>query len=78
MTQTPEASEPPTSGVLRLSQVATDLDVSIDAVYDLAKAGALPAFKVGGQWRITREDYAAWKAAQSKAAARRQRYALGL
>ena len=72
-------SEPdPQAGVLRLSAVALDLDVSIDAVYDLAKAGALPAFKVGGQWRITREDYAAWKAAQSKAATRRQRYALGL
>lgn len=76
MTQPTDSPEGP--GTLRLSAVAADLDVSIDAVYDLAKAGVLPAFKVGGQWRITREDYAAWKAAQAKAATRRQRYALGL
>lgn len=75
-TETPEPDEAP--GVLRLSRVAADLDVSLDAVYDLAKSGRLPAFKVGGQWRITREDYAAWKAAQAKAATRRQRYAQGL
>ena len=66
MTTTPDPPEGP--GTLRLSA----------AVYDLAKAGALPAFKVGGQWRITREDYAAWKVAQAKAATRRQRYAMGL
>lgn len=76
MTETPEPE--PRAGVLRLPHVAADLDVSLDAVYDLAKSGALPAFKVGGQWRITREDYAAWKAAQAKTAARRQRYAQGL
>jgi len=75
---TPTPDPPQAPGTLRLSAVAADLDVSIDAVYDLAKAGALPAFKVGGQWRITTEDYAAWKTAQAKAATRRQRYALGL
>lgn len=74
-----EPTDPPERpGTWRLSAVARDLDVSIDAVYDLAKSGALPAFKVGGQWRITTEDYAAWKTAQAKAAARRQRYAMGL
>ena len=76
MTDTPEPDDQ--ASVLRLSHVATDLDVSLDAIYDLAKSGRLPAFKVGGQWRITREDYANWKAAQAKAAVRRQRYAQGL
>jgi excisionase family DNA binding protein len=73
----PEPDTPPTS-VMRLTHIATDLDVSMDVVYDMAKSGALPAFKVGSQWRITPEAYAQWKADQAKAAERRARYAMGL
>jgi len=75
MTDTPEAPE---ASALRLQAIAGDLDVSLDVVYDMAKSGRLPAFKVGGQWRVMPEAYAQWKADQAKAAARRLRYAQGL
>jgi len=43
-----------------IPRVADYLNVSTDAVRDLIKGGELPMVKIGGQWRIAREDLIKW------------------
>lgn len=42
--------------ILTLPEVAQLLKVAEKTVYTMAQKGALPAFKVGGQWRFKRDD----------------------
>lgn len=46
--------------ILTLPEVAQLLKVAEKTVYTMAQKGALPAFKVGGQWRFKRDDIDAW------------------
>ncbi len=49
-----------TDEILTLPEVAKLLKVTDKTVYSLAQKGALPGFKVGGQWRFKRVDIDAW------------------
>jgi excisionase family DNA binding protein len=49
-----------TDEILTLPEVARLLKVAEKTVYTMAQRGALPAFKVGGQWRFKRADIDAW------------------
>lgn len=46
--------------VIKLKDVAMLLKVSEKTVYSMAQNGELPAFKVRGQWRFSRNDLDAW------------------
>lgn len=46
--------------VLTLKDVVALLKVSEKTVYSMAQAGELPAFKVRGQWRFSRQDIVGW------------------
>ena len=43
-----------------IGEVAKYLDLTVSTVYRLVKRGAIPGFKVGGQWRFSRENLEAW------------------
>ncbi len=47
--------------LLNSKDVATILDLSPDTVNELARKSALPAFKMGRQWRFRRRDIASFK-----------------
>lgn len=46
--------------VLTALELATYLRIHPTTVYKLAKRGALPAFKVGGDWRFNRTSIEKW------------------
>lgn len=46
--------------VLKLKDIAALLKVGEKTIYSMAQAGELPAFKVRGQWRFSRQDIDAW------------------
>lgn len=46
--------------ILTLPEVAQLLKVAEKTVYAMAQKGALPAFKVGVQWRFKRADLDQW------------------
>lgn len=50
--------------VLTISEVAQLLRVHASTVYRLAKAGQLPAFKLGDGWRFNSEDVDRWRFAR--------------
>lgn len=77
-TPTDDQPDPDLVGSLRMEHVAADLDVTPAVVREMARAGTLPAFKVGKSWRIGRREYVAWKAERTRLAARRARYTAGL
>ena len=49
-----------TSEILNIREVAELLRIGEKTAYTMAKDGALPGFKVGGQWRFRRVDIDAW------------------
>lgn len=49
---------------IRISDVATILDVSEKTVYRMAGEGEIPAFKIRGSWRFRRSEISAWKEQQ--------------
>ncbi len=53
--------------VLTLKEVAELLRIAEKTAYTLAADGAIPGFKVGGQWRFLRADLLAWMARQTEA-----------
>ena len=58
--------------VLTVEQVAELLLVSTATVRSLIKSGALPAFRVGSQWRIKREDLDQYMSSGSVTAPKRE------
>lgn len=54
------SSEP--DSVMTVAEVSHYLKISESSVYRLAKGGKLPARKVGGVWRFSREALKAWLA----------------
>ena len=55
----PISSDPPP--VLTVNDLAHYLKVNQSTVYRLLKAGKLPAFKVGSDWRFRREEIDRWR-----------------
>ena len=53
------------SDILTILEVASYLKVAERTVYRLAAAKKLPAFKVGGAWRFSREEIDHWIKKQS-------------
>lgn len=52
-------------GILTVKDVAGYLKVTERTIYRLAAAKKIPAFKVGGTWRFSREDIDRWIKQQS-------------
>jgi excisionase family DNA binding protein len=52
--------------VLTLAEVAQFLRVHPSTVYRLLKQGAIPAFKLGSDWRFTREAIESWTKERSQ------------
>ncbi len=50
---------------LSVDDVAQHFGVNVTTVYRLAQRGRLPAFKVGNQWRFSREMLEAWVSEQT-------------
>ena len=46
--------------VLTLEQLATLLEVDVDAARDLAESGGVPGRKIGEQWRFSRQAVMEW------------------
>ena len=46
--------------ILTLEEVATYLKAGKRTVYRLAQEGAIPAFKLGGNWRFRRAELDRW------------------
>ncbi|CAI8817721.1 prophage regulatory protein [Methylococcus capsulatus] len=57
ITMSPSASE---SEILTIKQVADYLKVTERTIYRLAAAKKIPAFKVGGTWRFSRQEIDQW------------------
>lgn len=53
-------------GILTIKQVAGYLKVNERTIYRLAAANGIPAFKVGGTWRLRKSDIDDWIASQTK------------
>lgn len=53
--------------ILTLPEMAKLLRVAEKTVYTLAQRGEIPAFKVGGQWRFSRDAIEVWIDEQSRA-----------
>ncbi len=49
---------------LSVEEVASRFGVNVTTVYRLVQKGALPAFKLGGQWRFSPEMLESWVADQ--------------
>jgi excisionase family DNA binding protein len=49
------------SPVLTVKDLSTYLGVNQSTVYRLIKAGKLPAFRVGSDWRFNREQIDRWR-----------------
>ena len=53
------------NGILTIKEVAAYLKVTERTIYRLAAAKKIPAFKVGGTWRFSRDDIDNWIKQQS-------------
>ena len=53
--------------VMNVREAAAYLGVSLRTMYNLAAGGKVPAVKVSGLWRFSREDLKAWLAEQGRA-----------
>lgn len=54
--------------ILTLPEVAALLRIAEKTVYGLAQRGQVPAFKVGGQWRFSRDAIQTWIEHRTRAA----------
>jgi excisionase family DNA binding protein len=52
--------------IFSAKEAAAYLGVSRDSVYDLCRAGKVPGFKVGGQWRFSKSELDAWVVRESR------------
>jgi excisionase family DNA binding protein len=62
----------PKTDILMIKDVAEYLKVTERTIYRLAAAKKIPAFKVGGSWRFSKADIAAWIRQQSNAGIERE------
>ena len=54
--------------ILTVKELAVWLKLNEKTAYKLVLQGKIPAFKVGGSWRITREEIKKWIEKQHKKA----------
>ena len=47
-------------GILTIKEIAAYLKVTERTIYRLAAAKQMPAFKIGGSWRFSRQDIDGW------------------
>jgi len=52
-------------GILTIKEIAEYLKVTERTIYRLAAAKQMPAFKIGGSWRFSRQDIDGWIKQQS-------------
>ena len=52
------------SGVMGIKDAADYLEVHESTIYRLAGNGAIPAFKLGGQWRFKKDVIDQWLASE--------------
>jgi excisionase family DNA binding protein len=57
----------PNNDILIIKDVAEYLKVTDRTIYRLAAAKKIPAFKVGGSWRFSKNDIDRWIEAQTAA-----------
>ena len=50
----------PITRPVRLTELADASGISVDTLYDLARAGDLPAFKIGVPWFIHPDEWDRW------------------
>lgn len=55
-----------TRHLMTLPEVADHLRIGQRTAYGWAKAGKIPAFKIGSSWRFDRKDVDQWVEAQKK------------
>lgn len=51
---------PAEGAFLTTEEVLTYLNVNVRTIYRLARTGAIPAVRIGRQWRFRRSDIDAW------------------
>jgi excisionase family DNA binding protein len=51
--------------ILTIREIAEYLKVNERTIYRLAAAKQMPAFKIGGSWRFSRQDIDSWIKQQS-------------
>lgn len=56
------------STIMTLEEVASYLRVHPSTVYRMAKNHAIPAFKIGSDWRFNRESIDGWRVRAEKGA----------
>ena len=59
------ATRSPKTDTLMIMDVAEYLKDTARTIYRLAPAKKIPAYEVGGSWRLSREDIDAWIKAQT-------------
>lgn len=47
-------------GILSIKEIADHLKVTERIIYRLAASKQMPAFKIGGNWRFSRQDIDGW------------------
>jgi len=52
---------------LTLEQVSEYLQISVSSIYNMARKGKIPAYKVGRQWRFRKEEIDKWVRMQNRA-----------
>jgi excisionase family DNA binding protein len=57
-----------TTTIMTLDEVASYLRVHTSTVYRMAKSHAIPAFKIGSDWRFNRESIDQWRVSAEKGA----------
>jgi excisionase family DNA binding protein len=55
---------------MTVGEIADYLRISRSTVYQIAKRGELPAFKIGSDWRCNRSDLERWCLSQTQGADR--------
>ena len=52
--------------VLTIKEAAALLKLAEKTIYTMAQVGEIPAFKIRGQWRITRAEFNRWLEARPR------------
>ena len=60
------AGQAPQDYIMTVREVADFLHVHPSTIYRLLRQGKLPAFRVGSDWRFSREAIDRWRLAQLK------------
>jgi excisionase family DNA binding protein len=61
MTTDEEAKQAPPSNVMTVRELAEYLRVHPSTIYRLLRQGRLPGFRVGSDWRFSREAIDQWR-----------------